>query len=160
MDDVLVALTVLSALGCALNGGVFFAFSSFVMAALRRLPPAQGIAAMQSINVTAVTPAFMSALFGTALACAALIVAALASWDESFGPYLLAGAGVYLAGTIAPTITYHVPRNDVLASVDPESSDAARHWSRYLAEWTRWNHLRSAAGLAAAALLIVALNVG
>jgi hypothetical protein len=38
--------------------GVFFAFSSFVMAALRRLPAAQGIAAMQSIHVTAVTPVF------------------------------------------------------------------------------------------------------
>jgi uncharacterized membrane protein len=44
-------LTVVAALGCGLNAGVFFAFSSFVMAALRRLPPAQGIAAMQSINV-------------------------------------------------------------------------------------------------------------
>ena len=50
-------------------GGVFFAFSAFVMQALARLPPAQGIAAMQSINVAAVTPPFMVALFGTALAC-------------------------------------------------------------------------------------------
>jgi uncharacterized membrane protein len=32
-------------------GGIFFAFSAFVMKALDRLPPAQGIAAMQSINV-------------------------------------------------------------------------------------------------------------
>jgi hypothetical protein len=39
-----------TALGCGLLAGVFFAFSAFVMPALRRLPASQGIAAMQSIN--------------------------------------------------------------------------------------------------------------
>jgi uncharacterized membrane protein len=32
-------------------------------------------------------------------------------------------------------------------------------WTRYLREWTAANHVRSAAGIAAAALLIVALYV-
>jgi uncharacterized membrane protein len=68
MDGLLVALTAVTALGCGLNAGVFFAFSSFVMKALARLQPAQGIAAMQSINAVAVNPAFMTALFGTAAA--------------------------------------------------------------------------------------------
>jgi len=68
-DRVFVALTFASALGCGLNAGVFFAFSSFVMPALARVPAAQGIAAMNSINVFAVTPVFMTALFGTAAAC-------------------------------------------------------------------------------------------
>jgi hypothetical protein len=46
--------------------GVFFAFSSFVMKALARLQPAQGTVAMQSINLMAVTPAFMAGLsFGS-----------------------------------------------------------------------------------------------
>ena len=58
---------------------MFFAFSSFVMKALARLEAAQGITAMQAINVTAISPAFMLALFGTATACAALAVAALVS---------------------------------------------------------------------------------
>jgi uncharacterized membrane protein len=55
MDGFLAALTVVAALGCGLNAGVFFAFSSFVMKALARLQPAQGIAAMQSINLVAIT---------------------------------------------------------------------------------------------------------
>jgi uncharacterized membrane protein len=38
-------------LGAAMIAGVFFAFSSFVMPALARLPAAGGISAMQSINV-------------------------------------------------------------------------------------------------------------
>jgi uncharacterized membrane protein len=56
MTGVLYAATLATALGCGLVAGVFFAFSSFVMPALKRLPPAQGIAAMQSINKLAVTP--------------------------------------------------------------------------------------------------------
>ena len=47
IDDTLFALTLVSALGCGLIAGAFFAFSSFVMKALGRLPPPQGIAAMQ-----------------------------------------------------------------------------------------------------------------
>jgi uncharacterized membrane protein len=46
MDDLFVALTVVTALGCGLNAGALFAFSTFVMRALGRLPAAQGIAAM------------------------------------------------------------------------------------------------------------------
>jgi uncharacterized membrane protein len=56
-------------------------------------------------------------------------------------------------------MAYHVPRNNALAAVDPESAEAADAWSRYLAEWTRGNHVRVAAALAAAALLTVALTV-
>ena len=104
MDDLLVALTMITALGCGLSAGALFAFSSFVMRALARLPAAQGIAAMQSINVVAVTPVFMTALFGTALACVALAVWALADWHDSFRPYLLAGSALYLVGTIGLTM--------------------------------------------------------
>ena len=70
MDGILVALTLVTALGCGLSAGALFAYSSFVMRALARVPPAQGIAAMHSINVVAVTPVFMTALFGT-VACRA-----------------------------------------------------------------------------------------
>ena len=64
MSAILYAATLVTALGCGLVAGVFFAFSSFVMPALRRLTPERGIAAMQSINELAVTPAFMTALSG------------------------------------------------------------------------------------------------
>jgi uncharacterized membrane protein len=158
-DDLLVALTVVTALGCGLVAGVLFAFSSFVMKALARLPAPQGIAAMNSINVFAVTPAFMTALFGTAAACVAVILWALVDWHDSFGPYLLAGSGLYLVGTIGVTMAYNVPRNNALAAVDPDSADGASYWARYSREWTAANHLRVIAGLGAAALLTIALYV-
>lgn len=52
--------TFLSALGCGLIAGFFFAFSAVVMKALGKLPPAQGIAAMQSINVVVINPWFLT----------------------------------------------------------------------------------------------------
>lgn len=160
MDGLLVALTAITALGCGLNSGVFFAFSSFVMKALARLQPAQGIAAMQSINLVAVTPAFMTALFGTAAACVALVVWALVDRDTAFAPWLLAGGAVYLLGAIGLTVAYHVPRNNALAALQPQRAEAAGRWTRYVAGWTRWNHLRAAASLAAAALFTLALRMG
>jgi uncharacterized membrane protein len=160
MGDVLVALTLVTALGCGLSAGALFAFSSFVMKALARLPAAQGIAAMQSINVMAVTPAFMTALFGTAVACVAVAIWALADWQDSYGPYLIAGGGLYLVGTVGLTMGYHVPRNNALAAVEPTNPEAEARWRRYLADWTRWNHVRAGAGLAAAAALTEALHVG
>ena len=108
MDAALVAVTLITALGCAVSGGVFFALSSFVMRALAELRPAQGIAAMQSISLTAVTPAFMTALLGTAVGCVLVTVWALAEWHGSFGPYLLAASGLYLLGALGLTIAYHV----------------------------------------------------
>ena len=104
MDRFLFALTLVTALGCGLIAGVFFAFSSFVMKALARLQPAQGVGAMQAINVAAVTPAFMAALFGTAVVCSILAVWAFFAWDERFAPYLLVGSLLYLVGTIVLTI--------------------------------------------------------
>jgi len=46
-----ITLTV-SILGTGLVGGIFFTFSTFVMQALARLSPNEGIRAMQAINVT------------------------------------------------------------------------------------------------------------
>src|SRR3712207_2035323 len=132
MDGFLFVLTLLTALGCAMMAGVFFAFSAFVMKALGSLPAEHGVAAMQAINVAAVTPAFMAALFGTAVACGVLAAWALFAWDEPFAPYLLVGSLLYLGGTVLLTIAYHVPRNDALARVAPHSADAESHWARYL----------------------------
>jgi uncharacterized membrane protein len=55
---------------------------------------------------------------------------------------------------------YHVPRNNALAALDPNGDGAASHWNQYAKEWTTWNHVRSAAGLAAAGSLALALRVG
>ena len=62
MDNTRLAsgLVFMAAIGSGIVAGVFFAFSSFVMAALGRISPTQAVAAMNSINVTAVNPGFMT----------------------------------------------------------------------------------------------------
>jgi uncharacterized membrane protein len=153
----LLVLTFLAALGSGVIAGVFFAFSAFVMSALGRLPPDQGIAAMQSINVAVINPWFFAAFFGTAALCAILAIASLLRWSEPGAFLLVAGSLLYLVGTILVTIRLNVPLNDALAAAEPASAEAASLWTRYLAEWTRWNHVRTVASLAAAASFILAL---
>lgn len=149
-------LKLFAVLGCGLVAGVLFAFSTFVMPALARLPAAQGIAAMQAINIAAINPLFMLALFGTAAVCCGLAVAALIKWQQSQTGYLLIGSLLYLVGTIGVTIAFNVPLNDALAVVKPDSLEGTRLWSSYLSQWTSWNHIRTGAALAAAALLYYA----
>jgi uncharacterized membrane protein len=159
MSTGVTALVIVAAVGAGCTGGVLFAFSSFVMPALRRLPAAQGVAAMQSVNVTAVRPPFMLPFAGTAVLSVALIVVALTALDESYALWLIVAAVLYLGGVFGLTMAYHVPRNDALDTLVPDAPETAAAWGRYLAEWTTANHVRSAAGLLAAAALGIALTV-
>ena len=159
MSGVLYAATLATALGSGLNAGVFFAFSTFVMPALKRLPAAHGIAAMQSINKLAVTPAFMAALFGTAVACLGLVAWAVISSGERPTALVIAGGALYLVGTIGVTIACNVPLNDGLAMLRSQDAGAASRWAEYVTKWTAWNHVRTVAALAAAAVLTTSLRV-
>ena len=62
------SLMLLTAIGSALSAGIFYAFSTFVMKALAQQPAAQGIATMQSINITVINPLFMVVFLGTGVA--------------------------------------------------------------------------------------------
>ena len=157
INNLFFALTLVSALGCGLIAGVFFAFSTFVMKALASLPPAQGIAAMQSINVTVLNPWFLGTFFGTAVACILLAVASLITWHRPGAAYILVGSVLYLFGTVLVTIAFNVPHNEKLATVDATSMNAVNVWAQYVTSWTTWNHVRTAAALAAAASLTVVL---
>lgn len=153
----LFALTFITAIGSGLAAGVFFAFSTFVMAGLARLPPAQGIAAMQSINVTAISPLFMVLLFGTGLLCLVLIVLSLTRWSAPGSAWLLIGGVLYVAGALLITMAFNVPLNDALATADPTSTEGAALWARYLSEWTAWNHVRTIVPTLASVALVMAL---
>ena len=146
-----------AALGSALVGGVFFAFSTFVMKALGRVPSSEGIAAMQSINVVVINPSFMGAFMGTALLSLGVIWLAVARWSHPSAIFFLGGAILYFVGTFLVTIAGNVPLNDQLAAVSATDSTAVTLWEHYLDRWTMWNHVRTAAAMLAALLFIVGL---
>lgn len=146
--------TVVAAVGCGVAGGVFFAFSAFVMRALDGVRPAVAVSAMQSINRSAVTAPFMILLFGAALICVVLGVVGVASWGRAGARWLVGGAAIYLGGVIAVTIAANVPRNHALAAAAP----TAETWAAFAPGWTTWNHVRSAAAIAASLAFVLAVS--
>lgn len=150
------ALLIVAALGAGLVAGFFFSFSFVIMGSLARLPPAQGIAAMNAINVVVLNPWFFGAFFGTALVSIVIAALAFMPWGAT-SALMLGGAALYLIGTIWVTMAFNVPLNNALAKADAGSEAGLALWQRYLRVWTAWNHVRTAAPLAAAALFIFAL---
>ncbi|MCV3207945.1 DUF1772 domain-containing protein [Mesorhizobium sp. YC-39] len=145
-----------AAIGSGIVGGVFFAFSNFIMPALARLPAAGGITAMNSINITVITPLFMTALFGTGLVCLVLIAGAVIGWGQPGSLWLLAGALLYLVGNPIVTMVFNVPLNNALATVDPASVNGATVWTTYLRDWVMWNHVRTITAVVALGCFIFA----
>jgi uncharacterized membrane protein len=146
-------------LGSAVMTGLFFTFSVFMMRALASLPPAQGIAAMQAVNVKIITPLFMLVFLGTALASTVISVAVVATWPEQAAPYLLAGSALYLLGVILVTMAVNVPKNNALDRLVPADANAANAWRDFVRSWTAWNHVRSVASLAATACFVLGLRL-
>ncbi len=157
LDQLLFVLNFLAALGSGLIAGVFFAFSSFVMQALARRPPHEGMATMQSINIVVLNRWFLSTVLGTAAICIVVLILTLSRWQAPGAAFRVTGSLLYLIGTLLVTITCNVPRNDALARVAPADPDAPKVWARYVAGWTTWNHVRTAAALAAAAAFTIAM---
>ncbi len=156
--ELISTVVVSTTLGAALVAGIFFAFSTFIMTALSRLLPEQGIAAMQSINMAVLNPWFFAVFFGTALGSVALAILGILNWGAPGSIYLVSGSLLYLIGCILVTIVLNVPLNHGLAAVEPGSTEGAEMWTRYLSTWTTWNHLRTAASLAAAVSFIMAIR--
>lgn len=151
-------LAFVTALGAATVGGVFFAFSSFVMKALADLPPAHGVAAMQRINTVVINPWFTGAFMGTLLLSLGCVVVSFLPWSAPRSAWLLAAGLLYAVGTFGVTLGFNVPRNDRLARLSAASAEAAAYWPVYVREWTRWNHVRTVAALASAACALMELS--
>ena len=92
LDQLHFVLVFFALLGSGLIAGVFFAFSTFVMNALSRLPSGEGIAVMQSINISVLNRWFLGVFLGTAVVCILLLVWSLFLWDQMGSGYLIAGS--------------------------------------------------------------------
>ena len=160
MNTLTTVAAVAALLGSAVIGGVFFAFSSFIMKALSRVPAAEGIAAMQSINVVVLNRSFLGTFSGTAVV--ALLIAGLAviGWGAPSAPWYLAGSLSYLVGTFLLTGLGNVPLNNRLAAIDGTDPAANAVWEHYLERWTRLNTIRTVAAVGAALMFILGLMAG
>ena len=159
MTLLMTAAAVSAVLGAAVVGGIFFAFSNFVMKALNRLPAAESIAAMQSINVVVINRWFLGVFTGTAAVCLLLAGFAVTRWQEPAAPWLLGGAVAYVMGTWVVTIAGNVPLNERLAKLGRDEPESAVFWEHYFDRWTRLNSQRALASVCAALLITIGLTL-
>ena len=157
MSDIIFMLTLAAVLGSGIVAGIFYAFSSFIMGALGKLPAHEGIAAMQSINIVVINPVFFLAFFGTAALSLVLGGYAVLNWGVEGSALLLFGALFYLVGCILVTMIFNVGLNNQLAKVEPASPDGAAMWKHYLVAWTMWNTVRTVAPSVSVVLFVLAM---
>lgn len=144
----------LATLGSVLMAGVFFAFSTSVMPALRRVAPGEGMQVMQTINEVILNPLFLGVFVGTALL--AVLAAALGWWQGPRGAaaLLTLGALAYAIGVFGVTSVINVPMNEALARLGADSAAGHEYWQAYLRDWTFWNSVRTVAGLVAGGCIV------
>ena len=155
-DSLFFALRFIAALGAAMMAGLYFAFSNTIMSSLAKLEPAQGIAAMQSINRTIQNPLFFLLFVGTAASCALLLVFSLGKLPATSAILMVSGAVIYLVGSLVVTGVFNIPLNNTLEVLAPNTSGSANWWANFLATWTAWNHVRTVASVVAAILFLIA----
>ncbi len=160
MDQLIFVVTFLAALGTALLAGNFFAFSAYLMRALRGLSAERGGVAMQAITLALRAPVFLVVFFGTAVLAAVLAGVAVLKHGAPGSCYLLTGSLVFLIGTFCVTMGRNVPLNRALIRTTPGTKEGREMWKRFQSSWSRWNHVRTLTSLMACAFLIMALVDG
>lgn len=158
MSALVFVLLQLSILAYAVVGGVFLAFSDFIMRSLAHAGGASGVAAMQVINREVYRWVFMALFLGMAAVSIFILIYGAMNLTGGPGTLIILGALVYLFGCFAVTVFFNVPMNETLAGMDLSSDATQDYWTRtYLPRWTKWNTVRTLACALAAAMMLFGL---
>ena len=144
------------ALWSAVIGGVFSAFSEFIMSALLRAEPAGGIEAMQQINRTVIKTQFVAGILLIPVLSIPLAIYSSGNVEGAARTALILAPIVYVPSVFLMTIFGNVPMNNKLERLDPAASGAEAYWLYYGRVWTRLNHVRSIGSIATAVIYVVA----
>lgn len=144
------------ALWSAVIGGVFSAFSEFIMAGLLRTSPTAGVDTMQQINRTVIKTQFVAGLILIAPLSIAFAIYGYAQLDGLAHTAILLAPIIYVPTVFLMTIFGNVPMNNKLDRLDPKTSEAETYWIRYGRVWTRLNHFRTLGSVITAMLYLAA----
>jgi len=158
MSSFFFVLTQFAILAYALVGGVFLAFSDFIMRSLSLTGGVGGVEAMQVINREVFRWVFMALFLG--MAAVSLVIAVYGGIFVGVGPgtFMMMAGLVYFIGCFGVTICFNVPMNEALAGMDLSSEATRAYWiGTYLPRWTFWNTVRTLACGVSSALLLFGL---
>jgi uncharacterized membrane protein len=128
----------------ALVGGVFLAFSDFVMRSLRASSGTAGIEAMQIINREVFHWVLMVLFIGLTPLSLGLAGYATTSLSGSGAVLLQLAAVSYLVMVFGVTAMRNVPLNTMLDGMDVAAGATHQFWvTRYVPDWTFWNTVRT-----------------
>jgi uncharacterized membrane protein len=105
-------------LAYALVGGVFLAFSDFIMRSLAHTDGIGGIEAMQVINREVFRWIFMSLFLGLAPVSILVFGYSMVHLSGPEASLIALASVIYLIGCFGVTIAFNVPMNEVLACMD------------------------------------------
>ncbi len=146
----------LAALAYALVGGVFLAFSDFIMRSLGKTGDVGGIDAMQVINREVMRWVFMTLFLGLVPVSLVLVGAAVFGSASPAGMLFAAAGLVYLFGCFGVTVAFNVPMNEKLAKMALTDEGIRTYWTgTYLPRWTLWNTVRAGACVVSALLIFL-----
>lgn len=150
-----------AAVSSAAVGGLFYAFSTFVMKGLDRTDPTDALSAMRGINAEAQANApFLIFFAGSTLLAAVVGMLAAMRLSQPGSGYLLAGAVLAVLAFVV-TMAFNVPLNNHLEALNPSAlsaADAVREWQAYLVPRTNWNHVRTVSPLCGSVLMLIGLR--
>lgn len=150
-----------SILAYGLLGGVFLAFSDFIMRSLARTPGVGGIEAMQVINREVFRWVFIALFLGMMPVSLGIAIYGGVTVPGVPGSLMLLAGLVYAVGCFGVTACFNVPKNKALDGMDVRHDATRRFWTNtYLPQWIFWNTLRAIACIVSAGLLLTASGFG
>ena len=140
----------------AFVGGVFLAFSDFIMRALGQISGIGGPEAMQTINREVFRWIFMTLFLGLAPISLFLVIYGLINLNGSARTMIVLSGLVYLIGSFGVTVRFNVPMNEMLSGMETARETTKMYWTDvYLPRWTFWNSVRTATCAASSVLLMI-----
>ncbi len=167
MAQVQVFLLWFSAVGCAVIGGVYFAFSTFMMPILARLEKVLMMKAMQLFNgvfqpsllmlLAVGLMLLMLLFFGTMLAGVILAMLSLMNWSAHESKLIMLASLIYVGGMLLVRVLLSESLDNTLVTAQVSSADSVPVWIRYLTDWTFLNYVRTVASIVASVIYFVVL---
>ena len=153
VTDVLLWIDDIAVICFGFIGGVYFAFSFFVMHLFKKINHLEAIRIMNSINSIILKSSFIFLFFFSSFIAVILFLKNLISFKTIYNQVL--SSLIFLGGMLLCAATKNVPLNKRLANVNDTTSDPKIEWDYYFKNWIKWTHIRKVSCFVAMVLLVI-----